>query len=114
MTEISPWVFSSTPLENIVIPDGVTKINEGAFHWTKIKYVVIPKSVTYIDKEVFGSCAQLEAVYYFGTPEEWENIYIDSYLNVYLTNAPRYYYSETEPTEDGSWWHYVDGVPTAW
>jgi hypothetical protein len=34
--------------------------------------------------------------------------------NIELENAPRYYYSETEPTEPGNYWHYVDGVPTPW
>lgn len=28
-----------------------------------------------------------------------------------LTNATRYYYSETQPVEEGNYWHYAeDGV----
>ena len=26
--------------------------------------------------------------------------------NIGLTSATRYYYSETEPTEEGNFWHY--------
>ena len=31
-----------------------------------------------------------------------------------FTTAKRYYYSETPPTGDGNYWHYVDGVVTVW
>lgn len=31
-----------------------------------------------------------------------------------LTSATKYFYSETEPTDDGNYWRYVDGVPTVW
>jgi hypothetical protein len=29
-------------------------------------------------------------------------------------NATRYYYSETEPTEEGNFWHWVDGEVVVW
>jgi hypothetical protein len=44
-------------------------------------------------------------VYYKGTAEEWDMINIGG-SNDYLTNATRYYYSETQPTAEGNWWHY--------
>ena len=62
---------------------------------------------------VFGACSSLSAVYYGGTPEEWEKIRI-SELDDELLSATRYYYSEKQPTEAGNYWRYVDGVPTAW
>jgi len=29
-------------------------------------------------------------------------------------NRPVYWYRETQPTEEGNYWHYVDGVATKW
>ena len=55
-------------------------------------------------------------MYYKGTAEEWSEINMDFY-NTKLTSATRYYYIENEadvPTDGGNYWHYVDGVPTAW
>ena len=59
-------------------------------------------------------CDNLRVVYYQGTASEWETITGSS---TYLTSATRYYYVENEadvPTDGGNYWHYVDGVPTAW
>ena len=38
---------------------------------------------------------------------------IENY-NAELVEATRYYYSETEPADDGNFWHYVDDVPAKW
>ena len=75
--------------------------------------VVIPDSATSIDDDAFGKCSSLTSVYYKGTAEDWGKISIYS-NNTALTNATRYYYSETQPTTTGNYWHYVDGVPTVW
>jgi hypothetical protein len=55
----------------------------------------------------------LTSVYYTGTAKEWNAITAGS-GNTNLTSATRYYYSESEPTTEGNWWHYVDDVPTVW
>jgi hypothetical protein len=44
-------------------------------------------------------------VYYKGTASEWAEISVGSY-NDSLTYATRYYYSDTEPTSEGNYWHY--------
>ena len=75
--------------------------------------IVIPDSVTSIGSYAFRSCSRLTSVYYKGTASEWSAISIDWY-NSPLKNATRYYYSETEPTEEGNYWHYVDGKVTVW
>ena len=101
-------------LSPIAIPNGVTTIGASAFTYCRTTpYVVISKTVTEIGNSAFYCCDKVTAVYYEGTESEWSSIYIDS-NNSPLTNATRYYYSETEPTEDGNFWHYVDGIPTAW
>lgn len=61
-------------------------------------------------------------MYYKGTAAKWAKISI-KHGNSYLTDATRYYYSETAPAlnedgtaYDGNYWHYdTDGVtPVIW
>ena len=98
----------------LVIPERVTEIKSYAFrNCSSLKSITIPKSITSIDTYAFYNCTNLENVYYEGTAEDWEEVSIDS-LNSALTNATKYYYSETEPVVEGNYWHYVDGVVTVW
>ena len=101
-------------LTSVVIPDSVTMICAWAFSdCDNLTSVVIGDSVTTIGYEAFYSCSNLTSVYYNGTAEDWENITI-GYKNYDLTDATRYYYSETEPIESGNYWHYVDGEVAVW
>ena len=61
--------------------------------------------------------------YYHGTQSQWEQIQIVGINadggsifgdNIEIKNATIYFYSETEPTQLGNYWRYVDGVPTPW
>ena len=105
--------YSRTSLTSVVIPDSVTTIGDRAFWGCEIlTSVVIGNSVTTIGDGAFDPCRSLTSVYYKGTAEEWTEISIDS--NFYLTEATKYYYSETAPTAEGNYWHYVNGPPTAW
>ena len=101
-------------LTSVVIPDSVTTIGDRAFDGCSgLTSVVIGDSVTTIGEYAFFNCESLETVYYGGAAEDWANISIGS-SNSYLTSATRYYYSEAQPTEEGNFWHYVDGAPTVW
>ena len=94
-------------LTSITIPDSVTTIYNGAFcYCDSLTSITIPDSVRSIQNSAFKGCSNLTSVYYKGTVGEWNKISIDSRLNTELTNATRYYYSETEPTESGNYWHY--------
>ncbi len=79
ITDIAAWCgisFGSNPLWNasklylrgelvadLVIPDGVTSIGEGAFNGcTSLKSVTIPDSVTSIEKRAFYSCDSLKSI----------------------------------------------------
>ncbi|MBR7100355.1 MAG: leucine-rich repeat domain-containing protein, partial [Clostridia bacterium] len=115
VTTIGEFAFAGCEsLKSVVIPDSVTTIGRSAFEdCSSLTSVVIPDSVTTIGRSAFEDCTSLTSVYYKGTAEEWREISIDD-DNDSLTQATRYYYSETAPTEAGNYWHYVNGTPTAW
>ena len=104
-----------TMLTSAAIPNSVTRIENLMFeNCTSLAAVSIGNSVTTIGAYAFNLCTKLSTVYYCGTQAEWENISINTLGNDALTSATRYYYSETQPTTSGKYWHYVDGVPTKW
>ena len=101
-------------LTSIEIPSKVASIGENAFFGcSRMTSIVIPSGVTNIGASAFSYCSGLTSVYYGGTSEQWANVAIGS-VNSFLTNAMRYYYSETPPYDGGNYWHYVDGKPTKW
>ena len=64
----------------------------------------------YIGDYAFRNCKKLTSVFYVGLSTDWDSISIGN-GNKPLTSATKYYYSETEPLEEGNYWHYdTDGV----
>ena len=92
-----PWVFS---------------------YCTKLESLTLSKHITEINENVFEQCTNFNTVYYQGTEEEWNNVFINTQNTTkrYFTNATKYFYSETQPTGEGNYWHYdTDGItPIAW
>ena len=74
--------------------------------------IVLPKTLVSVEDHAFHRSA-LANVYYMGTESEWNAIVFDT-DNEKLLEATRYYYSETQPTEDGNFWQYVDGEIVVW
>lgn len=96
-------------LKNIKLPNSITRIDESAFTGCEeLNVIVIPLSVKYVDHAVFFACVNLtiyceqSTVSYHWSPS-WNS-----------SGLPKFYYSEYEPTLEGNYWHYVDGVPTKW
>ena len=138
LTNIGEFAFEFCyDLTSVEIGEGLTTLNSGVFYYCtnlssvtingdltaiggstfgsceSLTSIVIPDTVSYIGEGAFDWCWKLNTVYYEGSQSNWSNIYIE-YWNTYLISATRYYYSESEPTTGGLYWHYVDGVPTAW
>lgn len=107
-------------LSTIVITGNVRFISTGAFQGCQnLHTLVLPKSIAVIGGQILGNTL-IERVYYCGSVADWANVDAGGasnnhhlFGNQYLVD-PRCYYSETEPTTSGNYWHYVDGVPTMW
>ncbi|MDE7101093.1 MAG: leucine-rich repeat domain-containing protein, partial [Anaeroplasmataceae bacterium] len=107
--------FNFSNITSIIISESVTSIEYYAFsNCSSLTSITIPDSVTTIDYCTFSNCNSLTDVYYEGRKKDWNNINIDDLGNSDLTAATIYYYSETKPTEEGDYWHYVDGIVTKW
>lgn len=102
VTSIGSSAFSSCKgLTEIIIPNGVTNIGNYAFYFcTNLTKIIIPSSVTSIGGGAFSNISNTAEFYYLGTQEECD----------ILSGTNVYYYSETEPTTEGNYWHYdTDG-----
>ncbi|MCH5350565.1 MAG: leucine-rich repeat protein [Clostridiales bacterium] len=108
--------YECSRLTSIKLSNGITTIKERAFFYcSRLKEIEIPSSVSSIAGEAFGNCYGLTTIYYGGTKGMWNLIDINSGSDS-LYNATIYYYSKTNPTEDGDYWHYDDDgiTPVIW
>ncbi len=98
-------------LRSIALPEGIQYVYAQAFeNCTAMESIVMPASLQEIGMSAFSGCDALEKIFYCGNSAQWNSVScveddIDSKV---------FFYSETQPTEIGNFWHYVDGVPTAW
>ena len=115
VTSIGTFAFwNCFRLTSVTIGDSVTSIGDCAFSQCyRLTSVVLGNSVTSIGSYAFDYCDTLAEVYYNGNAEEWANVSI-GFDNAPIENATIYYYSETQPTTEGNFWHWVDGEPVAW
>ena len=103
-----------TSLKSVTIPNSVTTIGRSAFYnCTSLESLIIGSGVTTIGEGIIYYYSPFTNVYYGGTADDWNKIAIGN-SNSKLTDAARYYYSASAPTQEGSFWHYLEGVPTVW
>ena len=105
-------------ITDLVIPDAIVLIDHNAFlGCNNLRTIVMSSSVRVLGTDVFFGCSFDTLLYYGGTEEEFQSIeglYGLLSGNGTLLRMKRFLYSETEPTEPGNYWHYVDGKPTLW
>ena len=75
-TNIGEFLFCSCDdLKNIVIPEGITTLeNRAFFHCDYLYSVSLPVSLQFINDSVFRYCPSLTDFYYSGTKEQWYSI----------------------------------------
>ena len=111
--EIKQDAFASCMnLEFVVLPVDLEIISERSFD-IYVKELVMFKNVKTVMSNAFGYSNGFGKVYFYGTSEEFELIDFHVF-NGSILNSERYYYSESQPTDSGSYWHYVDGKVTLW
>ena len=102
--------FSGSSVTFLDIPEGVTFMCGNFFDNSMMERIVIPTTLTDYEKSSFENCP-LKEVFFRGTekqcPQGLKTIFAE-------LEVPLYYLSETEPTEEGNFWHYVDGEPVIW
>lgn len=102
-------------LQAIDIPEGVTTVNENAFEaCSSLRTVVLPASLTKLDNGAFDDCDAVKAVFFKGTEEQFDKLSIAP-GNDAINNADLYFFSESEPSTKGDYWHYdKNGSPIIW
>ncbi len=121
ITEIPDFSFCFCGISSITIGEKVSRISYSAFYGCdRLESVVIPKSVKNIISFAFYRCTALNTVYYKGNAEEWGAVKIGKSGNDKFTGANDtvpaevYFYSATQPTDAGNYWHFVNNEPTKW
>ena len=116
VTTIGDFAFKNCDnLTSVIIPDSVTTIGSEAFEFCyNLTSVIIGNGVTTIADWAFEFCDNLTAVYYKGSADDWAKITMGKYTSK-LQAYTRYYYSETQPTTNGNFWHYDENLnPVIW
>ena len=103
-------LVKGTAVTFLELPEGLTHIGLRVLEDSSLKSIVIPSTLENIDGGALDNCP-LKEVFYRGTAEQCPQTLLD---RVAETEATIYYLSETEPTEEGNFWHYVDGQPVIW
>ena len=99
----------------VELPDGIDGPFEnggnGFKNCTGIESVVLPERFT--SHSTFAGCTALTKVFWKGTDIS-KSPFDEDGNDKNLLSSKLYYYSETEPSAEGQYWHYVDDVPTVW
>lgn len=103
------WKESSSNTSPLTLHESTKIIGDYVISpWTETQSILIPQSVIFINYDAFQDAMWLRFIYYSGTKHDW-NEHFPNFSTSYV-----YFYSETQPSTTGKYWHYVDGVPTKW
>lgn len=138
-TDVPPIPHPAENLTKIVIPDGVKFLGSKIFYGcSSLTEVVLPRDLERIPPLTFGYCEKLNSIMLPSSIKKiGKNAFLNCVVPIYYDGAsfsdllssledtsesniqklellPIYYYSESQPTKKGLYWHYVDGKPTPW
>ena len=84
---IGKWAFwGCSYLTRVSIPEGVTTIEDSTFYsCSNLKTITLPSSVTSVESAAFQWASGLQDVYYGGSAEQWEKVYISRDMDIYDT-----------------------------
>ncbi|MBQ3041533.1 MAG: leucine-rich repeat domain-containing protein, partial [Clostridia bacterium] len=100
ITELGPSAFKSCAITEIVLPEGLTFIDERAFDaCTSLKKIYIPRTVTFIDEIAFRGVTNAE--YYFTGVEETTSGWEITDEITYVNHCDVYYGGEHACEDDG-------------
>lgn len=64
LTAVSRYMLAGTSVANVVLPEGVTDIEQGAFEdCSQLRTIFLPATLRTIDENAFGYCSSLKEVY---------------------------------------------------
>ena len=96
--EEAPWYALSKKINKVTINEGITNIGDYFFTSITLDYYLLPSTVNSVGVHSFNESA---TIYTYGGE-------LDNIAN------PVYYYSETEPTKAGNYFHIEDDEPIIW
>ena len=102
-----------TTLKTVIIDNNQVICSSAFYYCTNLETIVLSENAV-VDYYAFEGCTSLKYIYYEGSIENSKDLHVYYSGNSYFILATLYCYSETEPTQDGNFWHYVNGVPTVW
>lgn len=112
-------IYGCTNLKSVILGNNVHTLGYAAFAGgnmspaNKINSIILPSSITTIGESAFYAWSSLNAVFYCGTAEEYSLIQINN-ENYHYNLATKYFYSESEPSVEGNYWHYINEKPVIW
>ena len=104
-------------VKKIIITAPIKEIPEWVFEeYPSVTELVLPAGLETLASNAFFNCESLTHCYFGGTKAEFEELSknLNSTKKRVFRDEIMYYYSETEPSEPGNYWHYVDGEATPW
>ncbi|MBR4237082.1 leucine-rich repeat protein [bacterium] len=115
---IDMWSFPGlNEIEEIIIPDGVTMIEETFGYCDNLKLIILPKTIERLTYNLRSDSKNCK-VFSLCTKNEWDEknvIYENYYSNLPVAlESEIYFYSEEKPEIEGRFWHYVENVPIVW
>lgn len=98
--------FDCSSLTTVTILGNITSIGKGAFALCDSLTTITIPAVNKIEDSAFWNCVNLKKVFYGETIDSWNTINISVFENTNIKTSEHYYYSETQPIDNGNYWHY--------